>query len=74
MSVPDPNTFGGPVRLRRAGEREWTEAPFTHAYDGQSRGIGILQSGERAGARFAYMDTEKTFGTVIEFFRREKRL
>ncbi len=40
----------------------------------QSRGIGILQSGERTGARFAYMDTEKTFGTVIEFFRREKRL
>jgi methylmalonyl-CoA/ethylmalonyl-CoA epimerase len=40
----------------------------------QSRGIAIIQSGERTGARFAYMDTEKTFGTLIEFFRREKRL
>jgi methylmalonyl-CoA/ethylmalonyl-CoA epimerase len=40
----------------------------------QARGIAIIQSGERTGARFAYMDTEKTFGTVIEFFRREKRL
>ncbi len=40
MSVPDPNTFGGPVYTRRAGEQEWTEQPLTHPYAEQSRGLG----------------------------------
>lgn len=41
LSVPDPNTFGGPVTLRRRGEREWQEMPLTHANAEQSRGIGL---------------------------------
>lgn len=41
LSVPDPNTFGGPVRIRRAGEKEWTEAPLTHGFTANSRGIGL---------------------------------
>ncbi|MDP9365968.1 MAG: Gfo/Idh/MocA family oxidoreductase, partial [Chloroflexota bacterium] len=27
LGLPDPNTFGGPVRLRRAGEEAWREVP-----------------------------------------------
>ncbi|HEU5086878.1 MAG TPA: Gfo/Idh/MocA family oxidoreductase, partial [Roseiflexaceae bacterium] len=27
LSVPDPNTFGGPVLVRRAGATEWTQVP-----------------------------------------------
>ncbi len=27
LSVPDPNGFGGPVQVRRAGAKEWTEVP-----------------------------------------------
>ncbi len=41
MSVPDPNTFGGPVRLRRAGEEEWRDVPLTHGYTENSRSIGV---------------------------------
>jgi predicted dehydrogenase len=41
LSVPDPNTFGGPVAIRRRGEREWTEMPLTHGNAEQSRGIGL---------------------------------
>ncbi|GAC1393230.1 MAG: Gfo/Idh/MocA family oxidoreductase [Ktedonobacteraceae bacterium] len=41
LSVPDPNTFGGPVRLRRAREKEWSTIPLTHSYSTQSRGIGV---------------------------------
>jgi catechol 2,3-dioxygenase-like lactoylglutathione lyase family enzyme len=37
-------------------------------------GIGVLQSGERIGARFAYMDTEKTVGLIVEFIEREKKI
>ncbi|HEX4204347.1 MAG TPA: Gfo/Idh/MocA family oxidoreductase [Ktedonobacteraceae bacterium] len=41
LSVPDPNTFGGPVSINKAGEREWTDVPLTHAHDQNSRGIGL---------------------------------
>ena len=41
LSVPDPNTFGGPVRLRRAGSDTWTEVPLTHNHTENSRGLGV---------------------------------
>jgi predicted dehydrogenase len=41
LSVPDPNTFGGPVMISRMKEREWKEVPLTHGYAHNSRGIGV---------------------------------
>lgn len=41
MSLPDPNTFGGPVHLWRSDENVWTEVPLTHPYTGNSRGLGL---------------------------------
>ena len=41
LSVPDPNTFGGPVRILRAGAVEWSEVPLTHGYSENSRGLGL---------------------------------
>ncbi len=51
LAVPDPNTFGGPVQIRRRGEKEWTDVPLTHANAAQSRGIGLLEMvrAQRAG-------------------------
>jgi predicted dehydrogenase len=40
LSVPDPNIFGGPVMVRRAGASEWNEVPLTHS-DKVGRGIGV---------------------------------
>jgi predicted dehydrogenase len=40
LSVPDPNTFGGPVRLKLAGDAEWRDVPLTHGYTENSRGLG----------------------------------
>ena len=40
LSVPDPNRFDGPVRLKRAGEPAWMEIPLTHS-DKVMRGIGL---------------------------------
>ncbi len=40
LSVPDPNCFGGPVRILRAGG-EWEEVPLTHGYAEESRSIGL---------------------------------
>ncbi|GIN70121.1 dehydrogenase [Bacillus sp. J14TS2] len=51
--VPDPNTFGGPVRLKRQGDSEWEEIPLTHGFTENSRGIGVadmakaLQNGRK---------------------------
>ncbi len=41
LSVPDPNTFGGPVRIRLAGDKEWREVPLTHGFTENSRGLGV---------------------------------
>ena len=41
LQVPDPNRFGGPVELARAGG-DWVDQPLTHGYaDGNFRGIGV---------------------------------
>jgi predicted dehydrogenase len=40
LSVPDPNIFGGPVRVKRAGAQDWSEVPLTHNAD-VGRGIGV---------------------------------
>ncbi len=41
LSLPDPNTFGGPVRLWRSDEKAWTDVPLTHPYTENSRGLGL---------------------------------
>lgn len=42
LLVPDPNTFGGPVRLRPSGaSRDWVDVPLTHGNVVNSRGIGL---------------------------------
>lgn len=40
LSVPDPNTFRGPVKIRRAGADQWSELPLSHSVDVE-RGIGV---------------------------------
>jgi predicted dehydrogenase len=54
LTVPDPNTFGGPVRIRRAGDREWTDVPLSHGNVGNSRGIGLADMARalRTGASY----------------------
>lgn len=61
LSVPDPNTFGGPVKILKAGEKEWSDVPLTHSTD-VGRGIAVadmayaIQSGRphRAGGDLAF--------------------
>lgn len=42
LRIPDPNIFGGRVLLKRMGSEEWTEVPLTHEFQGNSRGVGLL--------------------------------
>jgi len=41
LSLPDPNTFGGPLRLRRAGDGDWETLPLELPYAENSRGLGL---------------------------------
>lgn len=51
LSVPDPNFFDGPVRVRRAGEEAWRELPIDLPFADNSRGLGLadLAHGLRTG-------------------------
>ena len=60
LRVPDPNTFGGPVLLRRSDS--WAEIPLIGEFTGNSRGLGITEMAEaitegrphRASGKLAY--------------------
>jgi len=62
ISVPDPNTFGGPVKIKCENHKDWAEVPLTHFYDANSRGLGISDMADaminkrenRASGKLAY--------------------
>ncbi len=62
LAVPDPNTFGGPVKVAKAGSWDWNEVAVTRPYAENSRGLGVgeiargLQTGRphRASGELAY--------------------
>ncbi len=62
LRLPDPNTFDGPIWLRRAGEKEWSQVPLLYGYTENSRGLGVadmalalrLDRGHRASGAMAY--------------------
>jgi predicted dehydrogenase len=59
MQVPDPNGFGGTIRIHRAGAQSWSEMPHTHGYGDNARGVGVadmaiaLRTGRRHRANEA---------------------
>ncbi|NCF65909.1 MAG: Gfo/Idh/MocA family oxidoreductase [Chloroflexi bacterium] len=61
LSVPDPNTFGGVVRIKRVA-KSWQETPHTHSYAQNVRGLGLADMAEgwrngrdhRANGHLAY--------------------
>lgn len=62
LQCPDPNGFGGPVRLKRKGKKEWRDLPIQHRWVENSRGLGVAEMAEairegrphRANAELAY--------------------
>jgi predicted dehydrogenase len=41
LRLPDPNTFGGPVQILKAGSNEWEDVPLTRGHTENSRGLGV---------------------------------
>jgi predicted dehydrogenase len=62
LSTPDPNTFGGPVRVWRTQTQAWEEAPLVSGYTENTRSLGVadmafaMQTGrpQRASGQLAY--------------------
>jgi len=42
LSVPDPNSYGGPVRIRTASDTTWRDVPLLPEFAGNLRGAGLL--------------------------------
>ncbi len=51
LSVPDPNMFGGPVRIKGPKDASWREVPLASTYSENWRGIGLSEMADsiRAG-------------------------
>ena len=41
LSVPDPNTFGGPVKIYLPRNEDWMNVPLSHGYTANCRGLGV---------------------------------
>jgi predicted dehydrogenase len=71
LLVPDPNGFGGEIKLRKPGEKELIPVALTHGYAENFRGLGVadmaqaIRSGRphRAGGELTYhvLDAMQSF-------------
>ncbi|MDR1506491.1 MAG: Gfo/Idh/MocA family oxidoreductase [Treponema sp.] len=62
LRVPDPNTFGGPIYVKRGMTGDWSEMPLLTPYTEDSRGLGVTEMADaiaenrphRASGELAY--------------------
>jgi predicted dehydrogenase len=47
LQCPDPNTFGGEIRVWTAKKKEWEQVPLTHS-DQVGRGVGVADMADAA--------------------------
>ena len=73
LMVPDPNGFGGPIRLLRPEDGEYRDMPLMFDYDRNSRALGLadmakaLQTGR--AARADYQQTFHVLDAITGFER-----
>ena len=51
LAIPDPNGFGGDLRLRRTGDTDWTVIPSRGATAGRGMGVLDMVAGSGAASR-----------------------
>jgi predicted dehydrogenase len=72
LEVPDPNTFGGKILIRRAGAQEWSDIPLAYGKAENARGVGaadmataiLTGRAHRANGEMAYHVLEAMFGIL----------
>jgi predicted dehydrogenase len=43
LTLPDPNTFGGEIKLCKGGDEEWRTVPLDDGHDENARGLGLVE-------------------------------
>ena len=79
--MPDPNTFGGPLKLRRRGEDDWQTVELTRPFQDNARGIGLADmldaaahgGPHRASGELAYHVLD-VMHTILEAAEQERTL
>jgi len=66
LSLPDPNTFGGPVRLWRAEGNRWEDIQLVPGYVQNSRGLGVAEMAEAMQSSQSHRANEKMAYHVLE--------
>lgn len=73
LLIPDPNTFGGPVRIRKKGDETFSDILLVSDFQGNERGLGVadmahaILNGEkhRASGQLAQHVLEAMHGFLI---------
>ncbi len=89
LALPDPNTFGGPLRVRGQGDDRWETVELTRPFGDNARGIGLADmldtaargEPQRASGELAYhvLDVMRTVlesaeqGRTLEVASRAQR-
>ncbi|TLS38394.1 Gfo/Idh/MocA family protein [Pseudalkalibacillus caeni] len=42
MLIPDPNSYGGEIKIKKEGDSDWKSVPIEFPYTENDRGIGVL--------------------------------
>lgn len=69
LQAPDPNGFGGVVRVRRRDEPDWREAPSVHPYGDGGRGLGVADLATAARGGRAHRLTGELAFHVLDVFQ-----
>lgn len=76
LVVPDPNTFGGPVKLLRPEDGEFKELPLLYDYRENSRGLGLADMAKALSKdrdlRAGYKQTRHVLEILTSFEKSSK--
>lgn len=66
LIVPDPNTFGGPIKLLRPEDGEYKEMPLMFDYSDNSRALGLADMAKSLQTGRGYRASYKLTSHVLE--------
>ena len=66
ISVPDPNTFGGPILLRRSTDDDWSDVSLAYDYAENSRGLGVADLADAITGNRDHRASGSLTGHVLE--------
>ena len=66
LIVPDPNTFGGPIRLLRPEDGDYKEMPLLFDYKENSRGLGLADMAKALQTGRDYRANDQLIYHVLE--------